>query len=139
MQTLTTAPASAPDHVDPPQLSALVYAKLGNACWERFNQFLAWPDQWDGHQSRRVPLMVLCHFETFLEHLRLPFARPASLFLLEDGGLEILLRDSGKRRLDVALRSDRIEFAFEPDQTEGDVAPAELPAVTERLNQLLRA
>jgi len=117
-------------------LHGLVYAKMGDQCLRRLVDFRSWPDGWSNGEGNAVAQPTLRNLQQFVQEAHWVTARPPSLFLTKSGGLEILVRTSLGRRLQVVLVPDGIEYFFEPTQEEGFAEATDINSVAAKFSRL---
>ena len=120
----------------PPELPGLVYAKLGDAAWQRFHDFSRWPDGWAGPHSQAIAWGTYYNFGKFLEAARFLTSRPPpSLFVTDGGELELTWEARDGSNINVTLTPDGATYFIESRGEEAQVAPEGLPLLAERCNQ----
>lgn len=116
-------------------LPGLVFAKLSDSCCQRLLDFARWPDGWDGADSLAIAVPTLINLKTFLEAVRIPTVRRPSLFLTRSGFLQIMVRDSVGKRVDVILSPTGAEYCYEASAEEGSVPADTISTLAERFSR----
>ena len=120
----------------PPELPGLVYAKLGDAAWQRFHDFSQWPDGWAGPHSRAVAWGTYQNFGKFLSAARFVTSQPPpSLFVTDDGLLELSWEARDRSAINVTLTPEGATYFIESKGEEAKVTPEGLAQLAERCNQ----
>jgi hypothetical protein len=120
----------------PPELPGLVYAKLGDAAWQRFHDFSRWPDGWTGPNSHAIAWGTYHNFAKFLEAARFFTGRPPpSLFVTDAGELELTWEARDGSAINVTLTPNGATYLIESRGEEAEVKPEELPQLAERCYQ----
>ncbi len=121
----------------PPELPSLVYAKLGDAAWQRFHDFSRWPDGWAGPHSRAIAWGTYHNFSKFLEAARFVTSQtPPSLFVTDDGLLELSWEARDGTAIHVTLTPEGAAYFIESRGEEGQVTPEGLSQLAERCHQV---
>ncbi len=120
----------------PPELPGLVYAKLGDAAWQRFHDFSRWPDGWSGPHSRAIAWGTYHNFGKFLEAMRFVTNQtPPSLFVTDDGLLELAWEDRGGSTINVTLTPEGATYFIESLGEEARVPSDGLSQLADRCLQ----
>jgi hypothetical protein len=117
-------------------LSELIPSKLGDAAWQRFYDFSWWPDGWAGPQSRAVAWGTYQNLATFLSAVRFVTSQPpASLFVTDDGLLELSWEAGDGSAINVTLTPDGASYFIEAKREEAHVPSESLAQLAERCHQ----
>jgi len=120
----------------PPELPGIVYAKLGDAAWQRFNDFSRWPDGWAGPHSHAVAWGTYQNLGKFLSAARFVTGRPPpSLFVTDDGMLELSWEARDGSTINVTLTPEGADFFIEARGEEAHVQSEGLGELAERCHQ----
>ncbi len=120
----------------PPELPGLVYAKLGDAAWQRFYDFSRWEDGWAGPHSHAVAWGTYQNLGKFLSAARFVTSRPQpSLFVTDDGMLELSWEARDGSAINVTLTPEGASYFIEAKGEESQVPPEGLAQLAERCNQ----
>ncbi len=120
----------------PPELPGLVYAKLGDAAWQRFHDFSRWPDGWAGPHSRAIAWGTYHNFGKFLEAARFATSQtPPSLFVTDDGLLELSWEAPDGSAINVTLTPEGASYFIESRSEEAQVTSEGLTQLAERCHQ----
>lgn len=120
----------------PPELPGLVYAKLGDAAWQRFYDFSRWPDGWAGPQSRAVAWGTYQNLGTFLSAAHFATSQPPpSLFVTDDGMLELSWEARNGSAINVTLTPEGARYFIEAEGAEAHVPSEGLAQLAERCHQ----
>ncbi len=121
----------------PPELPGLVYAKLGDAAWQRFHDFSRWPDGWAGPNSRAIAWGTYHNFGKFLEAARFVISHtPPSLFVTDDGLLELSWEARDGSAINVTLTPEGATYFIESSGEEAQVTSEGLFHLAERCHQV---
>jgi len=120
----------------PPELPGLVYAKLGDAAWQRFYDFSRWPDGWAGPHSHAVAWGTYQNLGKFLSAARfLTSQPPPSLFVTDDGMFELSWEGRGGSAINVTLTPEGANYFIEARGEESQVPSEGLAGLAERCHQ----
>ncbi len=120
----------------PPEVPGLVYAKLGDAAWQRFHDFSRWPDGWAGPHSQAIAWGTYHNFGKFLAAARfLTSQPPPSLFVTDEGQLELTWEARDGSAINVTLSAEGADYFIESQGAEGHVPAEQLSRLAERCNQ----
>jgi hypothetical protein len=112
----------------------LLIRKLGAKGWGRLHHFRNYYSTgWgDGH-GRPLSPRSLEAFYRFLEAAHFSDAQRPSLFLTDEGHLELCWEDLNGKAVQVEFTPSGAEYFVEATGAEGDVAPADLAALAGKL------
>jgi hypothetical protein len=120
----------------PPEIPRLVYAKLGDAAWQRFHDFSRWPDGWAGPNSRAITWGTYHNFGKFLAAARFATNRtPPSLFVTDDGLIELAWEARDGSAINVTLTPEGATYFIESQGEEARVTSEGLSQLAERCHQ----
>jgi hypothetical protein len=120
----------------PAGLPGLVFAKLGDAAWQRFRDFSRWPDGWAGPGSHAIAWGTYLNLERFLDASRFPTSRtPPSLFVSDEGFLGLQWEARDGTTVSVTLHPSGADYFIESEGSEGSVEDEGIAALAERLNR----
>lgn len=114
----------------------LLLEKLGERVWGRFHYFRqVFSGPW-GRSGEGRPLSprAVEAFFSFLEDVAIPADRKPSLFLTDDGHLELCWEDAEGKAVQLEFGPNETEIYFESDETEQMVANSRLPEVVSRVS-----
>ncbi len=117
----------------PPELPGLVYAKLGDAAWQRFYDFSRWPDGWAGPHSHAIAWSTYQNLGKFLTYARFVTSQtPPSLFVTDDGLLELSWEARDGSAINVTLTPEGASYFIEAKGEEAQVPSEGLAQLAER-------
>jgi hypothetical protein len=113
----------------------LLLRKLGTRGWGRVHQFRFYFGQGWGETSRpALSPKALDAFFRFLEDVTFPSGKLPSVFLTDEGGLELVWEDAAGQSIQVDFRPQRIEYYRAALDEEGSAPFIELKEVARRLS-----
>jgi len=112
----------------------LLLSKLGPKGWGRLHHFRHYYSAgWGDGSGRPLSPRALETFYRFLESATFPGGTKPSLFLTDEGCIELCWEDSLGQGLQVEFRPTEIEFYVEAEQLEGSVPSSEARKLAKRL------
>ncbi|MGB8341598.1 MAG: hypothetical protein WCE51_08410 [Chthoniobacterales bacterium] len=98
----------------------LLLTKLGPKGWGRLHHFRHYYSAgWGDGSGKPLSPRALESFYRFLESAALP--QTASLFLTDEGWIELCWEDPAGKAIQVEFRSNEIEYYVEADESEGTI------------------
>lgn len=110
----------------PAELPGQVYAILGENCFQRFVDFSKWPDGWDHGSGDAIGWRTYENLLNFLDSARFRTSHPPSLFLTNEGYLEISWDGKDGAELSVTISPAGGHFFRSSDGSEQDYPPERL-------------
>lgn len=108
----------------------LILAKLGKGCWGRWQYFRqCFSGAWGEHGQKPLSPRSQEAFFSTLETLDVPEGAKPSLFLTDDGHLELAWRDAVGRAVQIEFGTASSELYLEAEEAEFTVANQNLPAL----------
>lgn len=124
---------AAPDEVD---FEDLLLQKLGARGWGRVYHFRQYYGQgWGRGAGKPLSPRAVEAFRRFLREVSFPAGRQPSIFLTDQGGLELCWEDAGNKSVQVEFTSKGIEFYQEATDQEDFFAFDRIPTLVQTLNR----
>ena len=112
----------------------LLLSKLGPKGWGRLYHFRHYYSTgWGDGSGRPLSPRVLETFYRFVESARFPEGARPSVFLTDEGCVEVCWEDSSGNAVQVEFRSAEIEFYVEAQQLEDSAPASEAKELARRL------
>ncbi len=112
----------------------LLLSKLGPKGWGRLHHFRHYYSAgWGDGSGRPLSPRALETFYRFLESARFPEGSMPSVFLTDEGCVEVCWEDLDRKAVQVEFRSTEIEFYVEAQQLEDSVPASEAKDLAQRL------
>ena len=112
----------------------LVLSKLGVRAWGRLHHFRHYYSAgWGEHPRKPLSPRALETFFRFLEQVELSTKTTPSLFMTDNGGLELVWEDALDKSVQIEFGSQAIEYFSESRQIEGVVSLSDIPQVAREL------
>jgi hypothetical protein len=112
----------------------LLLSKLGAKGWGRLHHFRHYYSAgWGDGSSKPLSPRALEAFYRFLEAAQFPQGSVPSVFLTDEGSIELCWEDQGGRALQLEFRPSDIELYIEADELEDSVPVSEAKALASRL------
>ncbi len=100
----------------------LLLSKLGPKGWGRLHHFRHYYSAgWGDGSGRPLSPRALETFYRFLEAAAFPSGAKPSVFLTDEGGIELCWEDSSGKAVQVEFRPTEVEFYVESQRSEGSV------------------
>ena len=113
----------------------LLLSKLGAKGWGRLHHFRHYYSSgWGDGSGRPLSPRALEMFYRFLETVTFPEDAKPSLFLTDEGWIELYWSDASGKAVQVEFRSAEIEFYLEDQEAEGSVPSSEVKDLAGRLS-----
>lgn len=113
----------------------LILSKLGPRGWGRLHHFRNYYSAgWGEHSNKPLSPRALETFYRFLEQATFPTNTRPSLFLTDDGTLELCWEDLGGKAVQVEFTPSEIEFFQEASKREGVVIGAKAAEIAKELS-----
>ena len=112
----------------------LLLSKLGAKGWGRLHHFRHYYSAgWGDGTSKPLSPRALEAFYRFLESATFPSGSVPSVFLTDEGCIEVCWEDSARKAVQVEFRPAEIEFYVEEQQIEDSVPASEAKELAKRL------
>jgi hypothetical protein len=112
----------------------LLLSKLGAKGWGRLHHFRNYYSAgWGDGTGKPLSPRALETFYRFLEAAQFPQGSVPSVFLTDDGSIELCWEDQGGKALQLEFRSSDIELYLEADDLEESVPASDAKALASRL------
>ncbi len=112
----------------------LLLSKLGAKGWGRLHHFRNFYSAgWGGGTGKPLSPRALETFYRFLESARFPETSMPSVFLTDEGTIELCWEDQTGKAVQVEFRPSDIELYLEADEVEESVPASEAKALASRL------
>ena len=112
----------------------LLLSKLGAKGWGRLHHFRHYYSAgWGGGSGKPLSPRALETFYRFLESAKFPEGSVPSVFLTDEGCIEVCWEDSASKAVQVEFRPAEIEFYVEAHQLEDSVPTSEVKELARRL------
>lgn len=112
----------------------LLLSKLGSKGWGRLHHFRQYYSAgWGNGSGRPLSPRALETFYRFLKVVTFPQTTKPSLFLTDEGWIELCWEDSEGKAIQLEFRSTEIEFYLEAQETEASVPSSEAKELATRL------
>ncbi len=123
---------AAPDEAEREEL---LLSKLGAKGWGRLHHFRHYYSAgWGDGSGRPLSPRALETFYRFLESVTLPQPTTPSVFLTDEGWIELCWNDLSGLAVQVEFRSTEIDFYVEAEELESSVATREVKELARRLS-----
>jgi hypothetical protein len=124
--------AAAPNEAEREEL---LLAKLGPKGWGRLHHFRHYYSAgWGDGSGRPLSPRALETFYRFLEVVKFPNAIQPSVFLTDEGWIELCWSDRSGKAVQVEFRSIEVEFYVEAEELEGAIRTADVTDLARRLS-----
>lgn len=124
-------------HTPPPdeaEREELVLTKLGSRGWGRLHHFrYYYLAGWGERSGKPLSPRALEMFYRFLERAQFPANSKPSLFLTDEGTLELCWEDALGKLVQVEFTPTGIEFFLESRKLEGFLAPNQVAEIAQQL------
>lgn len=115
----------------------MAFQKLGIKGWGRLLHFRNYySTEWGEQNSKPLSPRSLELFYRFLERFDRPFQNKPSVFLTDDGFLELCWKDASGNAVQVEFQSKSIEYYLETNNEEGEISSGRVEELANRLNQI---
>ena len=112
----------------------LLLSKLGPRGWGRLHHFRHYYSAgWGGGSGKPLSPRALETFYRFLESATFPSGSVPSVFLTDEGCIEVCWEDSTRKAVQVEFRPADIEFYVEAQQIDDSVPASEAKELAKRL------
>jgi hypothetical protein len=112
----------------------LLLSKLGTKGWGRLHHFRNYYSAgWGDGRGKQLSPRALEAFYRFLEVAQFPQGSVPSVFLTDEGSIELCWEDQGGKALQVEFRPSDIELYVEADELEESVPVSDAKALASRL------
>jgi hypothetical protein len=112
----------------------LLLSKLGAKGWGRLHHFRHYYSAgWGGGSGKPLSPRALETFYRFLESATFPSGSVPSVFLTDEGCIEVCWEDSARKAVQLEFRPAEIEFYVEAQQIEDSVPAREAKELARRL------
>jgi hypothetical protein len=112
----------------------LLLSKLGAKGWGRLHYFRHYYSAgWGGGSGKPLSPRALETFYRFLESAKFPEGSVPSVFLTDEGCIEVSWEDPASKAVQVEFRPAEIEFYVEAQQLEDSVPASEVKELARRL------
>jgi len=112
----------------------LLLSKLGAKGWGRLHYFRHYYSAgWGGGSGKPLSPRALETFYRFLESARFPQGSVPSLFLTDEGCIEVCWEDADGKAVQVEFNPGEIEFYIEAQQLEDSVPASKAKELAQRL------
>ena len=111
----------------------LLLSKLGPKGWGRLHHFRHYYSAGWGGSGKPLSPRALETFYRFLESATFPSGSVPSVFLTDEGCIEVCWEDSARKVVQVEFRPAEIEFYVEAQQIEDSVPASEAKELAKRL------
>jgi hypothetical protein len=113
----------------------LVLRKLGKRGWERLNLFrFSYQEGWGESSRPALSPRALEAFSRFIAEVNFPHDRQPSIFLTDEGGLELVWEDAAGQSVQVEFRSKGIKYYRAMNDEEGEASFGSLKELARRLS-----
>jgi hypothetical protein len=112
----------------------LLLSKLGAKGWGRLHHFRHYYSAgWGGGSGKPLSPRALETFYRFLESARFPQGSVPSVFLTDEGYIEVCWEDADDKAVQVEFKPAEIEFYVEAQELEDSVPASEVKELARRL------
>ena len=134
--TGTASPETAVTWTEPGAIQdeAMVLKKLGDRGWGRLYAFIHfYGPHWGETRNQPLSPKALRSFYAFLIHVQFPEGILPSIFLTNDGHLELCWEDEHKNAIQVEFGPETTAYYLEASQSEGEILSCDTARLAQQL------